>query len=116
MQLPIEIPVKSHVSKFLAEKFPGGFRLNKRTHLGIALFSMLRRENVDSQFDAGVAEYPCVFKVNVGEHSFFERGCRKVSSETVFQFNTLVQDLMEAEMFGVIEFLEMYGVEQKQAI
>lgn len=116
MQLALEIPVKSLVYKFLLEKYGHGFRLSKRTHLGITLFNMLRRPSVDIRMEGRITDYSDRFKVHVSEHAFFKRGCRNLDANSIVQFNAMVEDLIEAEFCGTVEFLEMFGLEQKQAI
>lgn len=99
----IQIPVESHVLKYLNCKHPGEFRLSRKHNTGKMLLHMLHNPYHDSRYDAGMDRYTKELSVSISVDQFLKKGCNNINSRMIYDFNDFVDKLIKDEFLFYIE-------------
>ena len=122
----LTIPVKPHVLKFLKEKYPEGYTLNERDHIGTIIYTLVRRQANWKHYEKFLDQYIEDFNVEVPEKLFFRESCRHLTAFTICKFNSIIEGIMRDQCMyhlfliqdvvplkhAIYKWLEFYDIEE----
>lgn len=111
MLLTVQIPVLPHVLKFILKRHPQEFKLSRRHNEGKVLIHMLRNQQEDARFDVPIEKYTGTLDVKITLDKYKGRGCNKITSRTIYDFNDFIDRIIKDEFIYYVDTLKEAGVE-----
>lgn len=129
--LQIVLPVKAHVRKYLEHRHGDVLRVSRKHTDGKMLLFLLRGRQHDARFDSQLAQYVDKLTIEISRDQLLERGCRDLSSRTIYDFNSYIDDAFRDDLrlfvatrqaadphvtlcAAVASFLEIYDITESE--
>lgn len=104
-----DIPVKPYIAKYILKVYGNCIMISRRNSVALLLYYLLQKNEIDKQYDYDIQFYTHTIKVSVSDKFSFRRGARYLSSFSIVQFNTFVEDLFKSEFHRFVDISRLYG-------
>lgn len=96
--IPIKIPVKAHVYKYLLYHFGPQMKLSLQHTLGEYVFSILQNNVNEQLYQDRSKDYPHTYTILIPEKLYFDRGAKGFSAFAIIRFNGFVDKQLKKEL------------------
>lgn len=95
MDVPINIPVKRHIYKFLIRYWGDSYRLSTTNFLGCFIFHLIKKQRkskpIETKYNPEL--FPCRYHVVVPDTYYFDRGIEELTPRTIQHFNNFMDSV-----------------------
>lgn len=114
--LTIDVPVKSHVRKYLDKQLNSApLPVERNTSIGVILYSLFKSDRTDKQFS--IESFTASYQVYMKDYYFFRHGVSNFSNYTYHKFNIIFDGMLKKDCYTYVSYSRRFeGKSKKQAI